>query len=230
MTYINIFAYNGKKELLIMTHTPVQLTLSIIKDKWKNRILWNLHRSDLRFNELQKILNPISKKVLSSKLQEMENHGLIKKDIYLETPLRVIYSITDLGKSLKPIFDAMDFWGQYFITFHKTSNNELPIELDVLTLSIIGDKWTDRILKELDPQPKRFAQLKKDLHPISQKVLTECLRELESLSLVQRTIYPEVPPKVEYSLTELGWSLKPLLTEMHHWGINYKKRYEKKEI
>lgn len=124
----------------------------------------------------------------------------------------------------------MDVWGHYFVTFNKTGNSKLPTELDELTLSIIGDKWAERILKELDPQPKRFAQLKRDLHPISQKVLTECLREMESLGLVQRTIYPEIPPKVEYSLTELGWSLKQLLNKMHHWGTNYKKVNEKKEI
>lgn len=95
-----------------------------------------------------------------------------------------------------------------------------PVET---TLSLIGDKWKVLILRDLLPSKKRFGELKKSLGTVSQKVLTAQLRDMEADGLVHREVYAEVPPKVEYSLTELGMSLKPILDSMWTWGEGYKR-------
>lgn len=94
-----------------------------------------------------------------------------------------------------------------------------PVET---TLMLIGDKWKVLILRDLMVGTKRFGELKKSIGGISQKVLTSQLRDMESNGLVNRKVYPEVPPKVEYSLTELGCSLKPVLDALQNWGTEYK--------
>ena len=90
------------------------------------------------------------------------------------------------------------------------------------TLTLIGDKWKVLILRDLMPGTKRFGELKKSVGNVSQKVLTAQLRAMEESGLVNRKVYAEVPPKVEYSLTELGKSLKPILDSMLAWGEAYK--------
>ena len=95
-----------------------------------------------------------------------------------------------------------------------------PVET---TLILIGDKWKVLILRDLLQGTRRFGELKKSIGSVSQKVLTAKLRDMEENGLVQREVYAEVPPKVEYSLTELGQSLKPILDAMWKWGEEYKK-------
>ncbi len=102
------------------------------------------------------------------------------------------------------------------------SAEELPACPVETTLMLIGDKWKVLILRDLIPGTKRFGELKKSIGSVSQKVLTAQLREMEEHGLVLRTAYPEVPPRVEYSLTELGRSLKPILDSMQKWGEGYK--------
>ena len=97
-----------------------------------------------------------------------------------------------------------------------------PVET---TLTLISDKWKVLILRDLLPGTKRFGELKKSIGHVSQKVLTAQLRQMEQSGLLTRTVYPEVPPRVEYSLTELGYSLKPILDAMSTWGENYKENY-----
>ena len=91
------------------------------------------------------------------------------------------------------------------------------------TLMLIGDKWKVLILRDLMPGTKRFGELKKSIGSVSQKVLTAQLRDMEKKGLVSRKVYAEVPPRVEYSLTETGKSLKPILDAMGNWGEEYKK-------
>lgn len=93
-----------------------------------------------------------------------------------------------------------------------------PVET---TLMLIGDKWKVLILRDLMPGTKRFGELKKSIGSISQKVLTAQLRDMEDKGLVHRKVYAEVPPRVDYTLTELGRSLKPILDAMQNWGENY---------
>lgn len=99
---------------------------------------------------------------------------------------------------------------------------ELPACPVETTLMLIGDKWKVLILRDLMPGTKRFGELKKSIGNVSQKVLTAQLRDMEEKGLVSRKVYAEVPPRVEYSLTELGRSLKPILDAMWNWGSEYK--------
>ena len=99
---------------------------------------------------------------------------------------------------------------------------ELPACPVETTLTLIGDKWKVLILRDLMPGTKRFGELKKSIGMVSQKVLTAQLRDMEENRLVHREVYAEVPPRVEYSLTELGKSLKPILDSMWSWGEEYK--------
>ena len=104
-------------------------------------------------------------------------------------------------------------------------SNELPACPVETTLMLIGDKWKVLILRDLMPGTKLFGELKKSIGHVSQKVLTAQLRDMESKGLVNRKVYAEVPPKVEYSLTDLGKSLKPVLDAMWSWGEGYKEKF-----
>ena len=100
---------------------------------------------------------------------------------------------------------------------------ENPPECPVaLTVALIGSKWKLLIIRNLLRRPWRFNELHRDLDGVSQKVLTSSLRELEADGLVHREVFPEVPPRVEYSLTDLGKTLEPVLKSMEEWGIAYR--------
>jgi DNA-binding HxlR family transcriptional regulator len=102
-------------------------------------------------------------------------------------------------------------------------NDELIESCPVATtVNLIGSKWKLLIIRNLLVRPWRFNELQKSLDGISQKVLTDSLRAMEKDGIIKRTVYPEVPPRVEYELTELGQSLKPVLDSMQNWGQNYK--------
>ena len=94
-----------------------------------------------------------------------------------------------------------------------------PVEL---TLLLISNKWKVLIIRDLLDGTKRFSELKKSINNISQKVLTSNLREMEENDLLNRKVYPEVPPRVEYTLTDIGYSLKTLLDDMDKWGTWYR--------
>lgn len=95
-----------------------------------------------------------------------------------------------------------------------------PIET---TLTLTGCKWKILILRDLLEGTKRFGELKKSVKGITQKVLTSKLREMEESGLVERKIYPQIPPKVEYTLTDVGYSLRPVIDALKSWGKDYKK-------
>lgn len=94
-----------------------------------------------------------------------------------------------------------------------------PVEV---TLSMIGDKWKVLIIRDLLNGTKRFGQLKKSVSGISQKVLTTNLRHMEDDGLILRKVYAEIPPRVEYTLSDVGYSLAPVLNAMAGWGTDYK--------
>ncbi|MDE6627507.1 MAG: helix-turn-helix transcriptional regulator [Lachnospiraceae bacterium] len=106
------------------------------------------------------------------------------------------------------------------------SKEELPACPVATTVQLIGSKWKLLILRNLLERPWRFNELKKNLEGISQKVLTDSLRALEEDGIVIRTVYPEVPPHVEYSLSELGESMRPILKAMEDWGLAYQKSFK----
>ncbi len=90
-----------------------------------------------------------------------------------------------------------------------------------ITLKVIGGRWKVLILRELFDGVKRFNQLHRSINGVTQKMLTQQLREMEQEGLIHREVYLQVPPKVEYSLTPLGESLKPILDSMHQWGTKF---------
>ena len=94
------------------------------------------------------------------------------------------------------------------------------------TVQLIGSKWKLLILRNLLMRPWRFNELRRDLEGISQKVLTDSLRAMEEDGIITRTVYPEVPPRVEYALSPLGESMRPILDAMEAWGKEYKRRME----
>lgn len=104
------------------------------------------------------------------------------------------------------------------------SKEELPACPVATTVGLVGSKWKLLILRNLLARPYRFNELKKDLDGISQKVLTDSLRSMEEDGIITRTIYPEVPPRVEYALSPLGESMRPIIKSMEEWGISYKQR------
>lgn len=101
-----------------------------------------------------------------------------------------------------------------------------PVEV---TLMLISDRWKVLILRDLLSGTKRFGELKKSIGSISQKVLTSNLRSMEEDGLLMRKVYAEVPPRVEYTLTELGKSLRPILCAMQQWGLEYQEMQFKKQ-
>ena len=101
---------------------------------------------------------------------------------------------------------------------------ELPACPVETTLMLIGDKWKILILRDLMEGTKRFGELKKSIGTVSQKVLTAQLRDMEDKGLLTRQVYAEVPPRVEYTLTETGYSLKQILDSMVAWGTDYQRR------
>ena len=100
---------------------------------------------------------------------------------------------------------------------------ECPVATTVL---MIGSKWKLLIMRNLLTRPWRFNELQKSIDGISQKALTEALRSMEADGIVSRTVYPEVPPRVEYALTELGESMRPIIKSMESWGTAYKEQMQ----
>lgn len=103
------------------------------------------------------------------------------------------------------------------------TKEEMPACPVATTVALIGSKWKLLIIRNLRVRPWRFNELQKDLDGISQKVLTDSLRSMEADGIITRTVFPEVPPRVEYSLSELGKSMQPIIDSMEQWGLSYQK-------
>ncbi len=110
---------------------------------------------------------------------------------------------------------------------HMKTKEELPECPVATTVQLIGSKWKLLILRNLLSRPWRFNELRKSLDGISQKVLTDSLRSMEEDGIITRTVYPEVPPRVEYALSDLGESMKPIIKAMEEFGLDYKALAEK---
>lgn len=106
------------------------------------------------------------------------------------------------------------------------TKEEMPACPVATTVQLIGSKWKLLIIRNLMQRPWRFNELRRDLEGISQKVLTDSLRSMEEDGIITRTVYPEVPPRVEYALSELGESMRPIIEDMAAWGESYKKWFQ----
>ena len=109
------------------------------------------------------------------------------------------------------------------------TKDEMPTCPVATTVQIIGSKWKLLIMRNLFARPWRFNELKKDLEGISQKVLTDSLRSMEADGIVTRTVYAEVPPRVEYALSPLGESMRPIIMAMRQWGLDYQTMRQDKD-
>ena len=107
------------------------------------------------------------------------------------------------------------------------TKEEMPFCPVATTVQLIGSKWKLLIMRNLLVRPWRFNELWRDLAGISQKVLTDSLRSMERDGLITRTVYPEVPPRVEYALSPLGQSMRPIFNSMERWGLDYKEKTQK---
>lgn len=107
------------------------------------------------------------------------------------------------------------------------TKEEMPACPVATTVQLIGSKWKLLIMRNLLIRPWRFNELRKDLEGISQKVLTDSLRSMEKDGIITRTVYPEVPPRVEYALSELGESMRLILDAMERWGTSYQRSANK---
>ena len=105
------------------------------------------------------------------------------------------------------------------------TKEEMPACPVATTVQLIGSKWKLLIMRNLLQRSWRFNELRKDLEGISQKVLTDSLRSMEEDGIITRTVYPEVPPRVEYALSDLGESMRPIMNAMEEWGTNYKENH-----
>lgn len=105
------------------------------------------------------------------------------------------------------------------------TKEEMPACPVATTVQLIGSKWKLLIMRNLLQRSWRFNELRKDLEGISQKVLTDSLRSMEADGIITRTVYPEVPPRVEYALSALGESMRPIMSAMEEWGTNYKENH-----
>lgn len=105
------------------------------------------------------------------------------------------------------------------------TKDEMPACPVATTVQLIGSKWKLLIMRNLLKRPWRFNELRRDLDGISQKVLTDSLRSMEEDGIITRTVYPEVPPRVEYALSDPGESMRPIIQAMEQWGTEYKKNH-----
>ena len=132
-------------------------------------------------------------------------------------------AVVGYGNRIRAKYTAK--WGVQIAAISQSTVPNLPACPVETTLTLISDKWKVLILRDLLTGTKRFGELRKSIGTVSQKVLTSQLRQMEESGLLTRKVYAEVPPRVEYTLTELGYSLKPIMDAMWAWGENYKKQY-----
>ncbi len=203
-----------------------ELTLSVIEGKWRITILCHLGlKGTKRFGELRELIPKITQQMLTNQLRELEANNIVCRKVYPVAPPKVEYSLTDTGKSLLPILEFFYKWGKEHLKQEVDEKNDIYYQ-KALTLSVIEGKWKLIILCHLGLKGmKRFGEIKKLIPSITQKMLTNKLRELEEDGLIHREVYPVVPPKVEYSLTEKGKSLLPILHMLEEWGKGYMKEH-----
>lgn len=103
----------------------------------------------------------------------------------------------------------------------KNTHENCPV---ATTLNLLSNKWKILIIRELLDATKRYGELKKNIQGVSEKMLSQSLKEMEQDKLIKRTVYAEVPPKVEYSLSEIGETLRPIITSMKLWGVEYQEK------
>jgi DNA-binding HxlR family transcriptional regulator len=180
--------------------------------KWKFWICCHLLDGTKRFGELRRLLPQASRQMLTIQLRELEQVGVLHRQVYVQVPPKVEYSLTELAREVEPMFRQVYAWSKWYC-------DQIGLEFDWLV--IFGGKWKFWIWYHLLSGTKRFGELQRLLPQASRQMLTIQLRELEQMGVLRRQAYVQVPPKVEYSLTELGRTSEPVLRQMYAWGRWY---------
>jgi DNA-binding HxlR family transcriptional regulator len=178
--------------------------------KWKFWVWYHLLSGTRRFGELQRLLPQASRQMLTIQLRELEQMGFLRRQVYIQRSPKVEYSLTELGWSLEPVLRQMHAWGKWY-------GEQIGVEYDEWLVSL-GGRWKLWIWYHLFSGPKRFGELQQLLPRANRQTLTVQLRELEQMGVLHRQAYTQMPPKVEYSLTELGQRSEPTLRQMYAWG------------
>jgi DNA-binding HxlR family transcriptional regulator len=177
--------------------------------KWKFWIMYHLLSGPKRFGELQRLFPQVSRQMLTIQLRELEQTGILHRQVYLQVPPKVEYRLSEVGQRLEPIMRQMDAWGKGY-----SEQGEQEVDW----LISLGGRWTFWIWYHLLSGPKRFGELQKLLSPISQHMLILKLRELERMGVLARHASVPKSLKVEYTLTQLGQNTEPLLHQIYAWG------------
>ncbi len=180
--------------------------------KWKFGILYHLLSGTKRFGELQRLLPQASRQMLTIQLRELEQMGVVHRQAYVQVPPKVEYRLSELAWRLEPVLRQVYAWGIWYC-------DQMGLEFDWPV--ILGGKWKFGIWYSLLSGTKRFGELQRLMPQASRQMLTVQLRELEQMGIVHRQAYVQVPPKVEYRLSELGRRSEPVLRQMYAWGRWY---------
>ena len=180
--------------------------------KWKFWILYHLLSGTRRFGELQRLLPEASRQMLTIQLRELEQIGLLRRQVYAQSSPKVEYSLTDLGWSLAPLLRQMERWGAWY-------GEQIGAQYDWVVS--LGGRWKFWIWYHLLSGPKRFGEVQRLLPQASRQMLSIQLRQLEQMEVLKRQISAQGSPKVEYALSELGQRSEPMLRQMYAWGRWY---------
>jgi DNA-binding HxlR family transcriptional regulator len=200
----------------------ISAAVHIFGSKWKMMLILTLKRGTLRFSEIEENLPGITERILTKQLRELERDGLVARKVYAQVPSRVEYSLTDSGFKLRIVLEYIKTWFRIFKPDIFSPNTYFDDKKFVFTF---GGKWKPSILWNLKEGELRFSEIKDRLKGISQRMLTKQLREMEKDGLIIRNAYDAIPPKVEYSLTEAGDNILPLLEILCKWAENHQKNY-----
>lgn len=213
-----------------MEYQKLQKTLDMFVAKWKPIIIYQLiDKGTLRYSELQKFIPDINKRMLTLRLRELEQDGIVSRKVYEQVPPKVEYSITDYGSLLEPVLAHLNSWGEKHISSEKY---ELITDEDnpnhtcqaLTTINLIVGKWKTIIILELLKNDRRFNEFFKNIPSINRQMLTNQLHELLAEGIIERKVYNQVPPKVVYSLTNYGRTLEPIFLELAEWSNKYLKK------
>ena len=178
--------------------------------KLKVLIWYHLLSGTKRFGELRRLLPEASRQMLTLQLRELEQLGVVQRQVYVELPPKVEYSLTPLGQQSEPMLRQFVAWGEWFCG---------RVDLDYSAWLVdLGSRWKMWIWYHLFSGPKRFGELQHLLSPVSRQVLAAELRDLERMGVLRRRAYTEGSLKVEYALTDLGRRSEPILRQTYAWG------------
>jgi len=200
-----------------------RLVVQLLSGRWSVGVLYLLADGTKRFSELFYEVGEVSKKALTHTLRSLERDGLVQRRAYPEVPARVEYSLTSVGWSITTVLMGMYEWAARYESHVASARVRAagPGTEANAQVQLLSGRWSVSVLYLLADGTKRFSELFYEVGEVSKKALTHTLRSLERDGLVQRRAYAEVPARVEYSLTSVGWSITTVLMGMYEWAAHH---------